>query len=171
MERMKSRKVCCKQEECDDDSSSHSSESHPNVTWDETSTTSWGEEGVHLMDGFQHWYGFEDFQLQENEDTWVRYGVSSSEERSWMIRLIDEDMEDRPTSTFPAAMERMNSGETREDVIGEEQRTGVDEESTPRTSNSTSRSKTHFDDHVDTQGVIEAVEEDEVTKSTTRCGC
>jgi hypothetical protein len=176
MERMNLRKL---PEICSDcDASSHSSEDHPDVTWDETSTASGDEEGVHLMDGYQQWYGFdEDFQAQEDEETrsWFRdHGLGSyrsREEQSWMMRLIDEDVMDRPTSTLPAAMRRSRSQDVRgEDVAGEEQRTGIVEEPTPRTSNSTSRRKTQFDDHSETRHPVAAIKEEEFINKSIPCG-
>lgn len=164
MERMKTRKLpleVCNEHDCD---SSHSSESRPDVTWDETSTTSWGEEGIHLMDGFQHWY--EDFREQDGEDMWIGNGVRSREEAPWMIRLIDEEVEDRPTSTLPAAMERLASGNVREEGMDDAQRTAPDEngEPTPKHSNATHNKGRFDDDHEGgacTDEMIQAVEEDE----------
>jgi hypothetical protein len=130
------------------------------------------------MDGYQQWYGFdEDFQAQEDEETrsWFRdHGLGSyrsREEQSWMMRLIDEDVMDRPTSTLPAAMRRSRSQDVRgEDVAGEEQRTGIVEEPTPRTSNSTSRRKTQFDDHSETRHPVAAIKEEDFINKSIPCG-
>jgi hypothetical protein len=163
MQRMKTRKLpvavpaCC-EDDSDDDDSSHSSEIRPDITWDETSTTSWGEEGVHLMDGYQHW--FDEFREQADEDMFVGNGVRSRNQASWMVRLIDEDGEDRPTSTLPAAMERLNSsGNVREESPDEG---GL---VTPKISNESDKGR--FDDDGDacTDELIAANEQDEYTKA------
>ena len=157
MERMKSRKVpldTCAHE--GDDSSSHSSESQPVTTWDDSN--SWGEEGVHLMDGFQGWY--EDFREQDGgEEMWVESGVRSRErtQAGWMIRLIDEEVENRATSTLSTARERLNSGDVRE-VDSQPD----DGEPTPKASNVSQR-KGRFGE-ASTGGMVSAVEEDECTK-------
>jgi hypothetical protein len=133
MERMKLRKLpdCNHGEDCcDEDSSNHSSESHPDVTWDETSTASWGED-------YDFWYREQLEAASEAELREFNGGLVSYEEPSWMVRLIDEDVEDRPTSTLPAAMDRINSREKRDESRD-------DGQPTPRASNE-SKNKTHFD--------------------------
>jgi len=134
MERMKSRKllVC---EDCD--ASSHSSESRPDVTWEDSSTMSWG------------WY--EDYREDEAEEI---------ESAPWIYQLIDEEMEDRPTFTLPAAMGRFNSGDVREENLD-------DGEPTPKASNE-SHNKKRFDGHEDDciEEMVNATEEEECTVTT-----
>lgn len=153
LERMKTRKLPAssshpsgteeaEDDSSSDDSSSESDDTHPGITWDETSSASSEYARMPGLDWDQ--LVFEDF-MEPYADTLARAranGVSSRNDTSWMIRLIDEDTEDRPTSSLPAAVERLNSsGNVRDESPDEEG------EPTPKHSNeSQNLNRFHIED-------------------------
>lgn len=157
-------------EQDDESTSSHSSDddetSRPDTTWE--GYNSGGEEGVHLMDGFQDWY--EDFREADHpgQDLWVGNGVRSlslsrqghNQGGSWMLRLMDQDNhQDRPSITLPAAsMQHSNQDDAqRMDAPYDEVRVG---EQTPRASNTTETKSRDFGTD-STDELVASIEQDE----------